>query len=75
MKTSSMNISAAQSKITALLLLIYASIYPAYSIAGMMGDNGMMTGGMWMMMAIWILVVVVLVLLAAALIKYLFSKR
>lgn len=58
--------------VLALLCFVLPSIANA---GGMMGGNGMMSGGMWMMMAVWILVVVVLVLLAAALIKYLFSKR
>ncbi len=42
---------------------------------GMMHGEDMFMDGMWMMMVVWILVVIVLLLGAAALIKYLFSKR
>jgi hypothetical protein len=78
---SNLTISTTSFLTAALLLLISGLFYPVDSKAGVMGWHGMMHGegmmmdGMWMMMVVWILVVIVLLLGAAALIKYLFSKR
>ena len=64
--------------VTALLSFILLSTVSAGSMMqgdGMMHGRGMMMGCSWMMMVLWILAVIVLILGAAALVKYLFSKR
>jgi hypothetical protein len=69
------NMSTALSFTGALFLLMSAPLCAGDRMAGMMGGHEMTMGHMWIMTLVWILVVVVLILSAAALIKYLFSKR